>query len=150
MTRTLLALALGVVLGAAGVVLAGRFEPKPAGPTVTKLAEEHIAETIDGEPAKVVVVEVAHGPGAVGSPHRHPGPVFGYVLEGEYELNLGDQPTRSLKAGDTFYEPTGILHGASRNPSDKNPTRLLAVMLMSRDVTELSKPATDEKPSAQP
>lgn len=146
MIRTFSAIALGVAIGAAGVVLAGRVEPKVAGPTVTKLAEQDIEETVDGKAAKLVVVEVAHGPGGVGSPHRHPGPVFGYVLEGEYELNLGDQPTRHLKAGDTFYEPTGILHGTSRNPSDKNPTRLLAVMLMARDVSQLSQPA-DEKES---
>lgn len=145
MIRTFSAVALGVAIGAAGVVLAGRVEPKAEGPTVTKLAERNIEETVDGKAAKVVVVEVAHGPGGVGSPHRHPGPVFGYVLEGEYELNLGGQPTQHLKAGDTFYEPTGILHGTSSNPSDKNPTRLLAVMLMARDVTELSQPAADEE-----
>ncbi len=145
MFRTVSAIALGAALGAAGVVLAGRAEPETRAPTVTKLAERDIEEAVDGKAAKVVVVEVAHGPGVVGSPHRHPGPVFGYVLEGEYELNLGDQPPRRLKAGDTFYEPTGILHGASRNPSVKTPTRLLAVMLMDRDVTQLSTPATDEK-----
>lgn len=147
MIRTFAALALGAVLGAAGVVSAGLAKPEPEakGPTVTKLAEQDIEEAIDGKAAKVVVVEVAHGPGGVGSPHRHPGPVFGYVLEGEYELNLGDQPTRSLKAGDTFYEPTGILHGTSRNPSATKPTRLLAVMLMDRETTELSTPAADGK-----
>lgn len=145
MFRTFSTIALGAALGAAGVVLAGRAELKPSGPTITKISEQNIEEAIDGKASKVVVVEVAHEPGDVGSPHRHPGPVFGYILEGEYELNLGDQPPRILKAGETFYEPTGILHGASRNPSAKTPTRLLAVMLMARDVTQLSTPATDEK-----
>ena len=39
-----------------------------------------------------------------------------YVLEGEYELGIDDQPTKVFKAGETFYEPTGCLHRVSKNP----------------------------------
>ena len=42
-----------------------------------------------------------------------------YVLEGEYELGIDDQPTKVFKAGETFYEPTGCLHRVSKNPSAK-------------------------------
>ena len=79
-------------------------------------------------------------PGQAGSPHRHPGPVFGYVLEGEYELALGDEPARTLRAGETFYEPTGILHRVSRNPTAKARTRVLAILLQPRDDTEPAAP----------
>ena len=61
-------------------------------------------------------------PGQAGVPHRHPGPGFGYVLEGEYEWAIDDQPAKVLKAGETFYEPTGCLHRVSRNPG-KGKTR---------------------------
>ena len=61
------------------------------------------------------------------SPHRHPGPAFGYVLEGEYEWAIDDQPAKVLKAGETFYEPTGCLHRVSKNPAAKGKTRVLAV-----------------------
>ena len=71
------------------------------------------------------------------APHRHPGPVFGYVLEGELDFQAGDAPARRLKAGDTFYEPARVLHAVSRNPSAKVRTRVLAVILHARDAKAL-------------
>jgi quercetin dioxygenase-like cupin family protein len=95
-----------------------------------------VIERLDGKAARVTVVELTYEPGQAGSPHRHPGPVFGYVLEGEYELALGDEPARTLRVGETFYEPTGILHRVSRNPTAKARTRVLAMLLQPRDDTE--------------
>ena len=57
------------------------------------------------------MVEVTFAPGQKDPPHHHTGPVFGYVLEGEYEHALDDQPVKKYKAGDTFYEPSGSVHG---------------------------------------
>ena len=67
-------------------------------------------EKLDGEDAKVTVEEVAIEPGGRALPHRHAGPVFVYVLEGEYEHALNDEPVPTYKAGDTFYEPSGCVH----------------------------------------
>jgi quercetin dioxygenase-like cupin family protein len=92
-------------------------------------------------------VEVTLQPGESSPPHRHPGPVFGYVLEGEYEHAIDDQPARTLKVGDTFYEPTGCLHRVSKNPNAKTRTRVLAVVLHPQDVKDLvvpDKPAKKE------
>jgi len=52
---------------------------------------------------------------------------------------VGDrrQQGQVLKAGDTFYEPTGCLHRVSKNPSDKNTTRVLAVVLHPEDVKDI-------------
>ena len=83
---------------------------------------------------------MAYGPGEAGQPHRHAGPIFGYVLEGEFELGLDDQPVKTLKAGETFYEPTGILHRVSRNPNAKTRTRVLAVILHPRDAKQITVP----------
>ena len=94
----------------------------------------------DGKAASATVVEVTFVPGQVDSPHRHTGPVFGYVLEGEYEHALDDEPVKKYKAGDTFYEPSGCLHRVARNPSGKTRTRLLAVILHSRDTKETTVP----------
>jgi quercetin dioxygenase-like cupin family protein len=77
--------------------------------------------------------------------HRHPGPAFGYVLEGEYEWAIDDQPAKILKVGDTFYEPTGCLHRVSKNPSKKGKTRILAVVLHPADVTDIVIPEKDKK-----
>src|SRR6516165_11347083 len=62
-----------------------------------------IVEKLDGKKTKVTVVEVTLEPGQAGKPHRHPGPVIGYILEGEYEWAIDDQPSNSLKVGHTFY-----------------------------------------------
>ena len=140
MIRTLLTLAVGALIGVGGFALShdDKHESKRK-----VLAARDIAEKIDGQEAKATTVEVTLGPGQSSPPHRHPGPVFGYVLEGEYEWAINDQPVKNLKAGDTFYEPTGCLHRVSRN-AGKTKARVLAVLLVPQDAKELSIP---EKPS---
>ena len=65
-------------------------------------------------------------PGNGSAAHRHPGHhTFGYVLEGTYEVKVGDGPVRQLKAGEAFYEPPGALHAVSRNPSSTEKVRYL-------------------------
>jgi quercetin dioxygenase-like cupin family protein len=133
MTRGTLMVAAGVVLGAGGLVAARHDEEHGA---VRPLAVREIAERLDGKQATATAVEVTLGPGQAGASHRHPGPAFGYVLEGEYEWAVDDQPARVLKAGETFYEPGGCLHRVSRNPG-KVKTRVLAWVLHPRDAKDL-------------
>jgi quercetin dioxygenase-like cupin family protein len=122
-----------------GLALAAYHEPDKGKPKVTTLSARDIAEKIDGKKAKATTVEVTLEPGQAGVPHRHPGPVFGYVIEGEYEWAIDDQPPKTLKAGDTFYEPTGCLHRVSKNPGNTR-TRVLAVLLHPQDSKQLSAP----------
>ncbi|MHC5538922.1 cupin domain-containing protein [Singulisphaera rosea] len=138
MKRILLAAAIGAALGAGGLSLAHNHDDGKE--SVKPLSARDIKELLDGKKARVTTVEVTFGPGVAGKPHRHPGPIFGYVLEGEFELGLDDEPVKTLKAGDTFYEPGGALHRVSRNPSDKSTTRVLAVLLHPRDAEELVLP----------
>jgi quercetin dioxygenase-like cupin family protein len=140
MIRTIIAITFGVALGAAGVSLAQHGEQGHG--KVTKLSERDVIETLDGKEARVTTVEVAYEPGEAGQPHRHPGPIFGYVLEGEFELGLGEEPVKTLRAGETFYERTGILHRVSRNPAAKTRTRVLAVILHPRDAKDIVLPAS--------
>jgi quercetin dioxygenase-like cupin family protein len=142
MRKILLAAAVGAALGAGGLSLANHDDHGPE--TVTKLSERDVIEKLDGKEARVTTVEVTFGPGVAGKPHRHPGPIFGYVLEGEFELGLGDEPAKKLKAGETFYEPGGALHRVSRNPSGKIKTRVLAVILHPRDAGRIVIPAGEE------
>lgn len=135
MSRTWMALVVGAMIGAAGISFA---QHDHGGGKVTPLSTRPIEEKLAGEPASVTTIEVKYEPGEGTPPHRHAGPVFGYVLEGEFETALADQPARKLKAGETFYEPGGILHRVSRNPSDKGRTRVLAVMVHPRDAKELT------------
>ena len=134
MNRTFLALAVGV----GGMALARHDEQ--GGATVTQLSRRDIVEKLDGKDARVTVQEVAIEPGGRVLPHRHTGPVFGYVLEGEYEHALNDEPVTTYTAGDTFYEPSGCVHRVTRNPSARTKTRLLAVILHPRDAEKVTVP----------
>jgi quercetin dioxygenase-like cupin family protein len=135
MTRTLLTLAAGIGVGA--IAMAAAHDD---GERVATISERNITEKLDGKEAKATVVEVTLEHGQAGVPHRHPGPAFGYVLEGEYEWAVDDQPAKVLKVGETFYEPTGCLHRVSKNPSAKGKTRILAVVLHPRDVEQIAIP----------
>jgi quercetin dioxygenase-like cupin family protein len=134
--RTFLALAVCVSIGVGGMTLAqntGKGEVKS-----TDLSQREIIEKLDGKDASATVRIVTIEPGQKDSAHRHAGPVFGYVLEGEYEHAMDDEPVKTYKAGETFYEPSGALHRVARNPSGKTRTRLLAVILHPRDAKELT------------
>ncbi len=137
MKRTFHSLAALVICGLAVAGHGGHDKGKSK---VTTLSQRDIAEKLDGKQAKATTVEVTMEPGQGSAPHRHPGPVFGYVLEGEYEWAIDDKPARTLKAGDTFYEPTGCLHRVSRNPSTKARARVLAVVLHPHDAKQIAVP----------
>jgi len=141
MRCTLLAIVFGT-LAVGGMTLAHHAEHGKGG--VKTLSQKDITEKIDGKQAKATTVEVTLGPDEASAPHRHPGPAFGYVLEGDYEWAIDDNPVQKLKAGDTFYEPTGCLHRVSRNPSDKNKTRVIAVVLHAHDVKDIVIPEKKE------
>ena len=142
MRRTLLALT--IVAGAAGGMTLAQHNGHGNG-RVKVLSQKDITEKIGGKKAKATMVEVTLGPGESDAPHRHPGPGFGYVLEGEYEWAIDDQPVKNLKAGDTFYEPTACLHRVSKNPSKESKTRILAMVLHSADVKDIVIPEKEKK-----
>ncbi|MFN3160245.1 MAG: cupin domain-containing protein [Rubinisphaera brasiliensis] len=106
------------------------------GPTVKVLQSTDLEETFDGQPARVTMVEVSWKPGGVSADHRHPCPTFVYVLEGELETRVGDGPLLQLKKGDTLYEPAFALHADTRNLSENNPVRVLAIHVHPRDVKQ--------------
>jgi quercetin dioxygenase-like cupin family protein len=49
-------------------------------------------------------------PGGSAGKHTHPGEELGYVMEGTLQLDVEGQPSRTLKAGDTFFIPAGVVH----------------------------------------
>src|SRR5262249_44191006 len=61
------------------------------------------------------------------------------------EITWRGKPVQ-YKAGDTFYEPSGSVHRLARNPSGKTRTRLLAVILHSRDTKETTVPEKGKEP----
>jgi quercetin dioxygenase-like cupin family protein len=136
MFRAILLLLAGVAVAAGAINASERPED---GENVKILSATEIIEKLDGNAATATVVEVTIEPGQAGLPHRHPGSAIGYVVEGEYELGIDDQPSKIIKAGETLYEPIGRLHRISRNPG-KVRTRLVAVVLHPREAKEIAVP----------
>src|SRR6516164_9041613 len=97
MIRNLLTLAAGIGTGVAVTFAADHDHHKAV--RVTQLSQRDIFEKLDGKAASETVVEMTFEPGQKDPPHPHAGPVFGYVLEGEYEHALDDQPVKTYKAG---------------------------------------------------
>jgi quercetin dioxygenase-like cupin family protein len=143
MIRTLLTLAAAIGVGAAGVAACDRceqHETRHGDVKVTTLAARDVIEKLGGKDTKATFLEVTLEAGQADVPHRHAGPAFGYVLEGQFEWAIDDQPAKVLKAGETFYEPAGILHRVARNPAAKGKTRVLAVILHPRDARQVTIP----------
>ena len=83
------------------------------------------------EGAEVMTVLIQFPPGDPGTPpHRHPGPAFGYMLEGEMRFELEGEPERIIRAGETFWEPGGdVIHYQDGNNRDDIPVRFVVTML---------------------
>ena len=83
----------------------------------------------DGAHAMTIVVEFPPGdPGT--PPHRHSGPCFGYVLDGEMVFELEGEPARVVRAGEAFWEPGGdVIHYQDGNNRDDIPVRFTVSML---------------------
>jgi quercetin dioxygenase-like cupin family protein len=102
--------------------------PDPA-PTYQMLG--HVQLPFDLGRPDVMTMTVELEPGSAGSaPHRHSGPVFGYLIEGELLFELEGEPARTITAGEAFWEPGGdLVHWQAANNLSDGYTKFLAVML---------------------
>ncbi|CAA9284839.1 MAG: hypothetical protein AVDCRST_MAG93-3452 [uncultured Chloroflexia bacterium] len=44
--------------------------------------------------------------------HSHPGPEVGYIVRGDVAMEFDDRPTLTLRTGDPFMIPPGVIHNA--------------------------------------
>jgi len=81
--------------------------------------------------AHEMTIVVEWPPGHPGNPpHRHSGPAFGYVLDGEMVFELEGEPERVVRAGEAFWEPGGdVIHYQDGNHRDDIPVRFTVTML---------------------
>jgi quercetin dioxygenase-like cupin family protein len=90
---------------------------------------------------EVTVSYVDYAPGRVGAAHRHPGFVLAYVLEGAVIARISGQgEEKTYTAGQMFYEQPGATHEVSKNASQTEPARLLA-MIFAKKGSALTTPA---------
>ncbi|QUH03880.1 cupin domain-containing protein [Saccharopolyspora erythraea] len=95
---------------------------------ITVVQEAEPPPIPEGAHAMTIVVEFPPGdPGT--PPHRHSGPAFGYVLEGEMVFELEGRPPRVVPAGAAFWEPGGdVIHYQDGNNRDDIPVRFVVTM----------------------
>ncbi len=114
--------ALVVALG--GLPIAGRAAPPEA--RVLSLIAERLPD-LAGQELRVVSVE--YPPGGASPPHRHDAYVVVYVLSGVLTMQVEGRPAVTLKPGDTFIERPPDVHAVSRNASETEPARFLAIFV---------------------
>jgi quercetin dioxygenase-like cupin family protein len=91
------------------------------------ILEQDLAE-VSTRDWRMTAVEVTYKPGEMDAPHKHPGFVFGYVVDGAIQFQIDGGSPRTVKAGEMFYEPPGSVHRVSGNASKTKPARLLAMI----------------------
>ncbi len=94
-----------------------------ASPAVKLLMQEPLMDIANRE-AHVIKVAMAPGAALPGA-HKHPGPVFAYILKGEIENQVDPDPPKIYREGDLFYEPPMHAHRLLRNRSKTEPAELL-------------------------
>jgi quercetin dioxygenase-like cupin family protein len=93
-----------------------------ANPAIKTLLEAP-AVVADRE-ARLIMVTLAPGAALPGA-HKHPGPVFAYIREGEIENQVDPDAPKVYRAGDVFYEPPMHAHRIFRNVSQTEPAEVL-------------------------
>jgi quercetin dioxygenase-like cupin family protein len=108
----------------------------PAGqsPAPTAPVFKHDLPNITMDDWEVTVSYVDYAPGRVGQPHHHAGFVLAYVLEGTVVTKISGQEERAYQSGEMFFEPPGSTHEVSRNASQSQPARLLAMIFAKKGV----------------
>lgn len=112
---------------------AGPAAPPAAGvPPVFK----HDLPNLTMDDWEVTVSYVDYAPGRVGAPHHHPGFVLAYVLEGAVVARISGQgEEKTYTTGQMFYEQPGATHEVSKNASQTQPARLLAMIFAKKGST---------------
>jgi quercetin dioxygenase-like cupin family protein len=103
--------------------------PSPSASSLTVLLEQQVSAA--PSPAAVMTATIVLPPGDPGTPpHRHSGPVFGYMLEGEMTFELEGERERVIRAGEAFWEPGGdVIHYQAANHLPDAWSRFVVVMI---------------------
>jgi quercetin dioxygenase-like cupin family protein len=85
---------------------------------------------------EVTVSYVDYAPGRVGAAHHHAGFVLVYVLQGAVIAKISGQgEEKTYTTGQMFYEQPGATHEVSKNASQTEPARLLAMIFAKKGAT---------------
>jgi quercetin dioxygenase-like cupin family protein len=133
---------IGVACAAVAIATAMPAAAQDRGETITP----HFEQAIPNIPGKsLVAVVVDYAPGGASPSHTHAKSafIFAYVLSGEVESQVNDEPKRGYRAGESWYETPGSIHRVSRNASKTEPAKLLAVFVVDADDKNLTTPVKE-------
>jgi quercetin dioxygenase-like cupin family protein len=94
------------ILGAAVGALAAVAIAQAPGFTRTVLQDQEMSV----QDRHAVVARAEFVPGGQAGRHTHPGEELGYVVEGTLELRIDGQPPKTVRAGEVFFVPAGLVH----------------------------------------
>jgi quercetin dioxygenase-like cupin family protein len=124
----------------AELVASGAYADAQTQPTATPPPRppvfKHDLPDVSLDGWEVTVSHVDYPPGRVGTAHQHPGFVLAYVLQGSIVTKISGQgDERTYNVGEMFYEQPGATHEVSKNASQTEPARLLAMIFAKKGST---------------
>lgn len=114
-----------------------------AGAQEAETVAKNFEAAIPNIPGKsLVAVEVTYPPGAASPAHTHAKSAFiyAYVISGSIESQVNDGEKRIYQAGESWSEEPGATHSVSRNASETEPAKLLAVFVLDTGDNSLTTP----------
>jgi quercetin dioxygenase-like cupin family protein len=120
-----LSVAVTALFSGSGTVLDAQGSKLPAD-AIKTLVHEPLGDIPNPE-ASMLTLTIP--PGTAAGPHKHPGPVFGYILQCEIENQVDPDPPKTYKTGDYFYEPTLHVHRMLRNLSKTVTAKILVFQI---------------------
>lgn len=79
---------------------------------------------------EVVVARADFDSDGIVGRHTHPGEESSYIIEGNVQLEVDGKPPLTLKAGEVFFIPAGVVHSA-RNVGN-TPAKVLATYIVEK------------------
>jgi quercetin dioxygenase-like cupin family protein len=112
MKNTTLIIVAGLALG---VLAAGALNAQAPGFKRIEVQDRDLS--IPGRHA--VQARAEFEPGGIAARHTHPGEELSVVLEGQLLLEVDGQPARTIKAGESFFIPAGVVHAGKNTGGGK-------------------------------
>jgi quercetin dioxygenase-like cupin family protein len=109
-----------------GLWAAGALNAQPAGFKRVELQKQDLS----APGREAVVARAEFGPGGAVPKHTHPGEELSYVLEGQVVLEIEGKPPATIKAGEVFFVPSGVVHAAKN--AGKAPAKVLGTYIIEK------------------
>jgi quercetin dioxygenase-like cupin family protein len=129
----------GLAVALVGCALASASPAQQVGISRTDLQRHDLG--IPGREA--IQVRVDFAPGASAARHSHPGEEIIYVLAGALEYRIDGAPPMTVRAGQVFFVPAGVIHQA-KNVGDGTASELATY------IVEKGKPLVTPAPDSPP